>query len=1092
MHQETDSRNSVFTTIGLAMLKSTLRLAALLLVASSANAQTSRGTVTGTILDPTGAVIAGAHVTLTAVETGVRLSTNSNDAGVYRFDAVDPGTYDLTVSLPGFRTYLSSRVGVEANRATTIDPTLEVGPAETRIEVSGESSEILIKDSPLRGGNFQTSEVRNLPLIGLNPISLARVLPGATEASGSSVWSGGAGAANGNANNGGGFSINGQRPRGNNYLLDGTENNDSFVSGEEQVFAIADAVQEVSVQTGNFGVEFGRAGGGVFNVVTKSGTNSLHGSLLWRYQSQRFDSVSNLDKLNGVPQSVFSHNVVGFTAGGPVRKNKTFFFAGFQQDNNHSTANLPVQIPTADAVARLLSLFPNNPRLDLYLSALGSPRGSGNPFSVSLGIDSQTGVDRGSVLFASAAYVLPGINDGPQWMVRMDHNPSERHRLSWRYTYDSRHIRPQAAPFPGFVQENSASHRNFLFADSYTFGPSYTNEFRFSYGRPDVNLVATWPGSSPLARTLPQIQITNVSSPSLVSANAQFHHGENFLFQETQTKLSGRHTVRYGVEFLQQRITQQRGANDLGSVSFRPSAGYSAFANFLDDFSGPSGSITRVFGAPVFHPDQLHQTYFFQDNWKVTPALAVTLGLRYENFGQYANTLRYPAFSGFDPSQFLVRHEVNSDNKDFGPAFGLAWSPRVDASHPGWLGRLLGDGKTVWRGGYQISYDSLPTQLISLGPATSTPNAITNTITAPNTVRGWANWLEQLPTTATAPSLTDSQMPLDQNLRNPYTERWSFGFQRELAETILLEASYVGSESHRLTTRADWNPRLPTGTLRLYPNYGQVIVKTSQGNSSYHALQTRLDRRFGRGFQMSASYTWSKFIDSTSDGVGNINVQAAANNNLTSVPVMFGGLKLDRGLSDFDRPQRLTITYLWAVPGPRSGWSKYALSGWQLAGITTFQSGTPFTMANGFDRNNYGNNQDRPDIGNPSAPLNTRAVIFPGCPTGYQNPDTGSCVSANDVHWVQGTGFPNASTVGRNTMRTSGTNNFDLNLTKSIPIGETRRLELRWEALNAFNHPQFVKVQQRNVFSTPTGQFMNRDFTDSGIRSMWVQLKVVF
>src|SRR5215510_10460414 len=190
MHQKTDSGDSVFRTIGLATLKSTLRLAAFLLVAISANAQTSRGSVTGTVLDPTGAVIAGARVTLTGVETGVRLSTNSNDAGVYRFDAVDPGTYDLTVSLPGFRTYLSSRVGVKANRATTIDPTLEVGPAETRIEVSGESSEILIKDSPLRGRNFQTSEVRNLPLIALNPISLARVLPGATEASGSSVWSG--------------------------------------------------------------------------------------------------------------------------------------------------------------------------------------------------------------------------------------------------------------------------------------------------------------------------------------------------------------------------------------------------------------------------------------------------------------------------------------------------------------------------------------------------------------------------------------------------------------------------------------------------------------------------------------------------------------------------------------------------------------------------------------------------------------------------------------------------------------------------------------------------------------------------------------
>ena len=160
--------------------------------------------------------------------------------------------------------------------------------------------------------------------------------------------------------------------------------------------------------------------------------------------------------------------------------------------------------------------------------------------------------------------------------------------------------------------------------------------------------------------------------------------------------------------------------------------------------------------------------------------------------------------------------------------------------------------------------------------------------------------------------------------------------------------------------------------------------------------------------------------------------------------------------------------------------------------VNWVRTGTPFTVANGSDRNNDGIQADRPDIGNPSAPLNTRAIIFAGCPTGYQNPDTGSCVSANDVLWVEGTGFPNASTVGRNTMRTSGTNNFDLKLTKSMPIGETRRLELRWEALNAFNHPQFVQVPPMSVTGAPAGQFLNRNFTASAIRSMWVQVKVVF
>ncbi len=632
------------------------------------------------------------------------------------------------------------------------------------------------------------------------------------------------------------------------------------------------------------------------------------------------------------------------------------------------------------------------------------------------------------------------------------------------------------------------SHHNFLFADSYTFGPSYTNEFRFSYGRPDGRFVVTWPGSVPLALTLPSIAINNISAPGIASGNAHFHYGDNFLFQETQTKLSGRHAFRFGVEFLRQLITQQRGANDLGSISFTNAVAYSAFANFLDDFSGPSASASRVFGAKTFHPDQLHQTYFFQDNWKVTPTLALTLGLRYENFGQFANALPYPAFSGFDPAQFLVRREAKQDNKNFGPAFGLAWSPTMRS---GGLGRLFGDGKTVWRGGYQLSYDSLPTQLVALGPATTTPNAISTMVLAPNTGRGLPNWFEQLPTVAAAPKLTDSRTAIDPDLHNPYTERWSFGVQRQLPQSTVLDVSYVGSESHKLTTVADWNPRLLTG-VRLYPNYGPATVKTSEGNSSYHALQARLDRRFSRGFQLAASYTWSKFIDSTSEGVGFQNLQQPDRMNRTSIPVMQGGLKLDRGVSDFDRPQRLTIAYLWAVPGPRSGWWKYALGGWQIAGITTFQSGTPFSVGNGSDRNNDATLADRPDIGNPSAPLNTRAMILPRCATGYQNPDTGSCVSPGDVHWVEGAGLPNVSTVGRNTLRTGGTNNFDLNLTKSIPLGEARRLELRWEALNAFNHPQFVNVPPMSVNGTPAGWFLNRDFTDSGTRSMWVQVKLVF
>jgi hypothetical protein len=214
--------------------------------------------------------------------------------------------------------------------------------------------------------------------------------------------------------------------------------------------------------------------------------------------------------------------------------------------------------------------------------------------------------------------------------------------------------------------------------------------------------------------------------------------------------------------------------------------------------------------------------------------------------------------------------------------------------------------------------------------------------------------------------------------------------------------------------------------------------------------------------------------------------------NLTSVPVSQGGLKLDRAVSDFDRPHRLTIAYLWMVPGPRSGWWKYALGGWSVAGITTFQSGTPFTVGNGSDRNGDVQIGDRPDIGNAAAPLTSRALIAPRCASGYQNADTTACVNPGDMHWIEGVGFPNASTVSRNTLRTGGTNNFDVNLTKWFALGEKRRLEFRWEALNAFNHPQFVQVPLLTINAVPAGRFLNRDFTDSGIRSMWGQVKLVF
>src|SRR5262249_30629395 len=234
----------------------------------------------------------------------------------------------------------------------------------------------------------------------------------------------------------------------------------------------------------------------------------------------------------------------------------------------------------------------------------------------------------------------------------------------------------------------------------------------------------------------------------------------------------GRHTFSYGIEFLKQLATQRASAVYLGVLNYvdTPGLGYSAFANFLDDFSGGNAIVRKDFGATLFHPDQLRQTYFFQDMWLPAPSLSMTLGLRYENFGQPANALRFPAFAGFDPDNFLKPNRVNTDKNNFGPAFGLAWSPSFRS---GRLGKLFWQDKTVWRGGFQVSYDAFFTQLLSLLLASSSPNGISTFSNGLPTDRGSPNWSGQLPEAADAPSPLDIQRgPLEKDFRSPYTERW--------------------------------------------------------------------------------------------------------------------------------------------------------------------------------------------------------------------------------------------------------------------------------------------------------------------------------
>ena len=1064
----------------LALLLST---AMLLGMSAPAFSQTSRGTVTGSVTDHQGAVIQGATAELKNVGTNQTRTVTTNDSGIYRFEAVELGGYELKISAQGFRAYTAKGVQIQANRIATFDAQLETGGTEVVVEVNAGTEEILQKSDAVRGGNFDRKEITQLPTSQSNPYNLARLLPGVVVPSGTTGFG-----------NGTDLSINGSRPRGNNYMLDGIENNDISIGGPAFQPSNEDQVAEVSIQTGLFSSEFGRAGGAVFNQVTKSGTNRYHGTAGWKYHSQIFDALTNGDRQSGLNKpAVFTQNDFTATGGGPIFKDKTFFFGAGQWTRFRSSANFgPFTVPSAAGRARLRQLFPQgtNQRVDTYLAAIEGVNGVASPTQIPLGVGPGGGADRGSIEFAQVGIPASSVQDDGNYAARIDHSFNEKHRLSGRYLYDHSISTPNGVNGPGFTFNGDFGSQNFLVGHTWMIGPAMTNELRFAFGRINFQFPLS-PDNRPEAATLQNVTVGGISAIGIQTNIPQFRMANNYLIQETMSKVVNVHTFRFGGEYLRQVAQQRPPFNERGSFSFLAGGGYSAFANFVDNFSGASGNANRNFGDPVYHPNLGRVSLFVQDAWKTSDTLTLTLGLRYENFGQPANhAFKFPALT-LDPAQFLVPNKVERDDNNFGPSFGFAWSPRF---REGILRTMFGEAKTVWRGGYQISYDTFFNNLLS-NIAADSPNSLSTTTVGASAGRGTANFFPTaIPSAARTPVATDQQTSVfNPNIRNPYQQRFSLELQRQLPARFIFDASYVGSLGRKLFVTEDLNPIVNAGppAVRRFPLLGIRRYRTSGANSSYNSMQIRLDKGVSHGLMFTTSYTWSKFIDSTSEVFATSNSNAAT----ASVASFLGGLRVDRGPSDYDRTHRLVISYIWDLPGFKNGLANTVLGGWEVSGVTSFQSGAPFTIINGFDRNADGlATADRPDIGNPNAPHNTRAVVVPTgtCSTGLRNPDSLQCVSANDVFLVQGLGLPNAKTIGRNTERSNWTKNFDMNLFKVFRFTERLKLEYRIEAFNVFNHPQFTGVPGRNVVSTAAGQYFNDNLLNGGGRTMRMGLKLLF
>jgi hypothetical protein len=1100
-------------------------------------AQTSRGTVSGTVTDPTDAVISGANVTLTNIATTVSRSTVTNSEGIYRFDAVDLGDYTIKFTATGFGEVLKSNVVVSANQIAAVDAQLQPGAQALSVDVTAESGALLQTEAPVRGGNIDSARITELPVATRNPAMLALTLPGvSTNRFGFGV---------------GTFSVNGGRGRSNNFLIDGTENNDISVAGQGFQIKNPDAVQEVSVQTSNYDAEFGRAGGAVVNVITKPGGNQYHGTASWQYDSRRDDAITNTEsqsasiRQRGYPPYGTEHIFAG-TFGGPVKlprfgqggpslwdgKDRTFFFFAYQNQRQASNTIATVLTPTAAgrAALRSLSQAGANPRLDRLLDLTSGAVGVTNPTLIDLGPDS-LGRPRPGVEFGRAVTSFAQSFVEPQLQARIDHKVSETSQLSARYLFADQNAPVGGATLglPGFTTSQANRFQNFLISETHVFSPSVTNELRLSYNRIALSFPLDPPND--IGLTLPNITIAGVSNVSGATYNIgiqtnlpQGRVANNYVIQDTVSYLRGAHTFRGGFDLLKQRSRQFAPINERGSLIYNSGGGFTGLANFIDDFSGSGGSANRDFGSPAYYPELFRQAYFFQDRWRVNEALTLTLGVRYENFGNPVNSVRTAAFTGLfnvDPvtlqGPYTQPSEAADDNDNFAPTIGVAFSPSFKS---GLLGAVFGDRRSVIRSGYQIGYDSFFNNIAS-NAATSSPNVVASQNVAPTTTgasRGFANLTGLLPATARALSPLDAQTLVDPNLVNPYYQRWSLGIQRELPGALIIDVSYIGSKGTKLYANEERNPQVPAN-LRITPAgftgptqgrfdnvQGSRVIRSNSGSSIYHAGQVTAQRRITKGLGVTGAYTYSKLIDNGSEIFASAGL---TNSSLPIIPHFFGGERNERAVSLFDRTHRAVFTYVYDLPFMREqrGALGRVVGGWQLSGITTFESGAPFTVVNGVDSNGFVGNNDRPDF-NPNGQKGVRAIPATATnpsPTGFINPDAGNAPidpsTARYIGLAAGTG--RTGTLGRNTERTKGINNFDFTVQKEVRVREGLGIHFRTEFFNIFNHPQYGSGSispfspngagpSANIFNSPAGQFLQPQFGDGGGRVIRYLLKLSF